>query len=219
MTGSSSLSEIAERIASATGGFTGGGAHRFEEIGRFSLQSLQENGMVPDSRVLDLGCGTLRLGYWLIRFLDADRYFGLEPAKKFVDAGLKYAIGPELEVAKRPRFHYARDFDFSVFGVKFDFVVARSIFSHAAPDMVRAAMDSFRDTGTPGAVMLASYKPGKKVDGDADEVNVGGKGDWSLRRYRREFLYGLARERGLAADDFDKIVNGQIWLRLRKGTG
>jgi SAM-dependent methyltransferase len=216
--GNPSLARVAQKIAKATGGFTGGGTERFEEIGRFTLESLQYNGLTPKSRVLDLGCGTLRLGYWLIRFLEPDCYFGLEPAQKFVSAGLKYAVGRKLASAKRPRFHYSGNFDFSVFDVKFDYVVARSIFSHASADMVRAAMDSFCKTAAPGAVMLASYKPTKDIDGDVDEVNLGEKDNWSFRRFRPEFLYAMARERGLAADDFGEIVNGQIWLRLRNGT-
>jgi SAM-dependent methyltransferase len=212
-----SLQEIAKRIADSTGGFTGGPADAFGEMGLFTLESLKENGLRPDHRVLDVGCGALRLGYWLVRFLNADRYFGLEPVKKYVDAGMKYAIGPELAAAKKPRFDHNQNFDFSPFGETFDFVVARSIFSHASPRLVFLALDSFRDHASESGMMLTSYKATTKKDGDAEMVNIAQTaGDWGWRRYSTDYLVKLATERGLFADGFGKPFNGQGWLRVSK---
>lgn len=212
------IEEIARRIATETGGFTGGPVESFGDIGRYTLDSLEQCGLTPDSTFLDVGCGALRLGYWLIRYLNPDRYYGLEPMKKYVDAGLKHAIGSELAAQKRPRFDYNREFDFSPFGVKFNFVVARSIFSHAAPPLVCRALESFRDNAVPNGIMLASYKTTVKMDGDADVVDINQKaGDWSWRRYATAYLQNLAQERGLSAEKFGKPHNGQVWLRVSKG--
>src|ERR1700761_2364722 len=145
MTDTQDIIEVARRIAIDTGGFTGGRLEIFAEAGQFSFDSLQQNGLKPSSKVLDYGCGSLRLGYWLVRFLEADRYFGIEPSERFLSAGLRHALGPELQAEKRPRFSNVATFDFSVFGEKFDFVVARSIFSHATPEDFLKAMESFRD--------------------------------------------------------------------------
>lgn len=212
-----SMEDIARRIAEETGGFTGGPAEKFGDVGRHALESLQQSGLVPDCNVLDVGCGALRLGYWLIRYLNPDRYFGLDPVKKYVDAGLKHAIGPELSAEKRPRFDYNGEFDFSPFGVKFDFVVARSIFSHASPPLVCRALDSFRENAAPNGIMLASYIQTTKDDGDAEVVNIKQKGgDWAWRRYATSYLQKLARERGLTAGKFGKPYNYQVWLRVSK---
>jgi SAM-dependent methyltransferase len=213
--GQASVEEIAQLIAVEAGGFTGGPVEQFEAIGRFTLDSLQQCGMTPSSRVLDVGCGALRLGYWLIRYLGPDCYFGLEPNKRYVEVGVKYAVGPELEAEKRPRFEHNGEFDFSPFGVKFDFAVARSIFSHASPGMIAAAMESFRDNSADGAVMLASYNRVKRADRD-DVVDVRQKGEWSWRKYSTRFLQDMARERALKAEDFGEPFNKQIWLKLTK---
>jgi hypothetical protein len=211
------LAEVARKIGADTRGFTGGGVDLFAEVGRFTLTSLQDNGLSPDSRVLDLGCGALRLGYWLVRYLDPDRYYGIEPNRKYVQAGLRHAIGPELEAAKRSRFHYAGDFDFSVFDIKFNFIVARSIFSHAPPEAFCGAMQSFCDNSTVGAVMLASYRPMRKRDPNVDFIDPNPDGpDWRLRRYSLDFLQRSARDRGLTADNYGAPFNGQVWLRLSK---
>ncbi len=212
-----SANEVARRIAEETGGFTGGGVELFAEAGKYSFNSLKKNRLKPSSRVLDYGCGALRLGYWLVRFLDPGCYFGIEPTKKFLAAGLKHAVDPELQAEKRPRFHHSGDFDFSVFGEKFDFVVARSIFSHASPEQFSKSMESFRDNSTEDGIMLASYRPLRKRDGKADIVDPHPHGpDWRLRRYGLPYLQERARERGLFADNFDEPFNGQVWLRLSK---
>lgn len=212
-----SIEEVARRIAETCRGFTGGNVHLFAEAGQYSLNSLKSSGLLPSSKVLDYGCGALRLGYWLIRFLDPGCYFGIEPDEKVLSAGIKHAVGPDLEAEKRPRFHKSGDFDFSVFGEKFDFVVARSIYSHASPEQFLASMESFRDNSTETGIMLASYRPLRRSNGDVDIADSNPEGpDWRLRRFSLPYLQRQARERGLFADNFDEPFNGQVWLRLSK---
>jgi len=210
-----SVEDIARRIQAETGGFTGGPVESFTKVGRYTLESLQRCGMTPDSNLIDIGCGALRLGYWLVRYLGPGRYFGLEPSKRYVEIGLRIAIGPELAEEKKPRFDYNGDFDFTKFGVPFNFAVARSIFSHASPRMIGQAMDSFRDSAAPGGVMLASYNRMNKGRQEVVDVKERG-GEWSWRRYAPAYLQQMASERGLAAEDFEEPFNGQVWLKVTK---
>jgi hypothetical protein len=53
----------------AEGIFLGGPAKLFETAGRTLLITLLSEGLTPSSKVLDIGCGCLRGGYWLIHFL------------------------------------------------------------------------------------------------------------------------------------------------------
>ena len=217
---SGTIDEIARNIAAETDGFTGGPIARFGDVGLHTLNSLKRTGMHPSSTVLDVGCGALRLGYWLIRFLQPDRYHGIDPKPHYIAAGLKHAIGPKLAAEKRPRFDNNTEFDFSCFGVKFDFVVARSIFSHASPAMVCRVLESFRDNSTDRGVMLVSYKPILSKEnlgaGVIDILEKESRGGWSWRRYGKAHLRKLAKERGLFASNFGKPFNGQIWLRVSK---
>ena len=139
-----------------TGHYSGGNARDFERVGRHTFQTLLANGLLPSHRVLDFGCGSLRNGYWLIRFLDPGNYYGLEPVEKGVRAGLKHLIGPELEAVKQPRFLFRSDNDISAFGVPFDYVVARSILSHACPGMLHRMLETFAGS-SPDGTFLASY--------------------------------------------------------------
>lgn len=211
-----SVEEIAKRIASETGGFTGGPIDRFGVVGRQTFQSLKATGVRRSSKVLDVGCGALRLGYWLVRFLEPDCYCGLDPNPKYVQAGIKHAIGEKVMKTKRPRFDHNMDFDFSVFGIKFDYVVARSIFSHTSPEQVCTVLESFRDNASDTGIMLVSYRPLKKDEAGEKVIDVNKFGEWSWRRYGKAYLKQLAQERGLYATNFGKPFNGQVWLRVSK---
>jgi len=59
------LQARAERLAETR--FLGGPPWTFERLGRHGLEVLLREGLTPQSRVLDVGCGALRLGYWLAR--------------------------------------------------------------------------------------------------------------------------------------------------------
>ena len=63
------MQEIAQMLHSQ-GIFTGGPPQYFEIVGRLQLATLVREGIYPQSKVLDVGCGCLRGGYWVIHFLD-----------------------------------------------------------------------------------------------------------------------------------------------------
>lgn len=152
----SELVEMGRRVAQDTGHYSGGNVRDFEKVGRHTFQTLLANGLEPSHRVLDFGCGSLRNGYWLMRFLDSGNYYGIEPVEKGVRAGLKHLIGPELETFKQPTFLFNRDNDIGAFGVPFDFVVARSILSHTCPGMLHQMLKTFADS-SPDGTLFASY--------------------------------------------------------------
>jgi len=155
--GEESLRERSERIAQTT--FLGGPAWDFERVGRAGFEVLLREGLAPTSRVLDVGCGALRLGYWLMRFLDPGHYFGIEPQEDMLRVGLDELVEPDVVERADAHFSANDDFDFSVFGERFDFVVARSIWTHASKPQIGAMLASFAATSAPGGVFLASYYP------------------------------------------------------------
>jgi SAM-dependent methyltransferase len=155
------LQARSERIAQAI--FLGGPPRDFEEVGRLCLDVLLREGLRPSSRVLDVGCGALRVGYWLMRFLDPGCYFGIEPNREMLNVGLQEIVEPEVLARAQPRFDHNDRFDFSVFGERFDFVLARSIWTHAAKAQISAMLASFATSAAPGGVLLATYHPASAV--------------------------------------------------------
>src|SRR3974390_578219 len=215
------LQEVGQKLHSE-GIFTGGPPQYFEIAGRLQLVTLLREGIYPQSRVLALGCGCLRGGYWLIHFLDAGCYFGIEPAEKMLQEGIDHVIEREVMAEKQPRFDTNDRFDLSVFGVKFDIVLARSIWSHASKKQVNTMLDGFVANSTPDAFFLTSYYPagwfkhrdysGDRWRGRSHESNVPGQVHHSFSWIKQE-----VEKRGAFLKQLpDLVFNGQHWLKISR---
>jgi SAM-dependent methyltransferase len=158
-----SLQHRAERVGEDA--FLGGPVKDFVRVGGHCLEVLLAEGLTPSSRVLDVGCGALRVGYWLMRVLDPGRYFGIEPNQEMLRLGLDTVVEPDVLSRAHPHLAHNDDFDFSRFGERFDFVVARSIWTHASRAQIGAMLTSFAATSTPDGVFLASYRPSAVIAG------------------------------------------------------
>lgn len=202
-------------------GFLGVPMETFQQAGREQLVSLLNEGMNPESKIVEIGCGCLRIAYWLLRFLDPGCYHGIEPARERVEYGLRYLFDAGEVELKRPRFDFNPRFDTSVFCERFDFFLARSIWTHASKGQISAMLDSFiRDSKDTG-VFLVSYLPAQQPDedyggdgwvGTSHESNVPG-----VIRHSLEWILAECEKRELHVDQLPGIdCDSQSWLRLRK---
>ena len=128
------LQKRAERLGERT--FLGVPTLGFESGGREHFIYLLAAGLNPYSKVLDMGCGVLRVGYWLVHFLEPSCYCGIEPHSGRLAMGTQTILEPEILNSKRPRFDGNANFDASVFGEKFDFFLAYSIWTHACKQQI-----------------------------------------------------------------------------------
>jgi SAM-dependent methyltransferase len=86
-----------------------------------------------DSRVLDYGCGSLRIGGHFIRYLRPEHYFGLDVTDGFYEMG-KDLIGAQMMADKRPRFAVIGEAslaDGAAFGA--DIVISSAVSYHVHP--------------------------------------------------------------------------------------
>lgn len=211
------VQERAEALAATV--FLGGPARHFAAVGRNQLAVLLENGLEPESRVLDVGCGALRGGYWIMRILDRGGYHGLEPAVDMLRAGIDHILEPEVLERAEPRFDHNARFDFSVFDTTFHFVIARSIWTHASKRQIETMLDSFVATAAPGGVFLASVLPvtdarpdyrGDEWVGRSHESDVGG-----TVAHDPEWIERACAVRDLTVHDTGPNVLHQQWLAIR----
>lgn len=215
------LTERANRLE-AEGIFLGGPARLFETAGQKSLITLLSEGLNPNCKVLDIGAGCLRGGYWLIHFLDEGCYFGIEPNAEMLEAGCRILLEPGLADLKKPRFDHNADFDFTVFGETFDFFVARSVWTHASKQQIQAMLDGFVSTSNSGGIFLTSYvKPtifkkeymGTEWVGRSHESTTPG-----IVRHSLGWIQAECAKRELIAEEIKgKAYNfgGQTWLRIK----
>ena len=70
----------------------------------FQIQFLKTMGLKPEHYLLDIGCGTLRGGIPLIKYLQDGHYFGVEVRKEVLDEGRKELREASLEEKKTKFF-------------------------------------------------------------------------------------------------------------------
>jgi hypothetical protein len=192
----------------------------FENAGRQQFILLLMSGLKPSSKVVDIGCGILRAGYWLIHFLDPGGYYGLEPSAERIEVGRTTILEPGMEQIKQPRFAMNADFDTGVFGVPFDFFLAYSIWTHASKGQIERMLDGFLRDSTPQAVFLASVLPaglrwrdhlGDAWVGTSHESITPGCIGHDLKWIRAE-----CRRRGLSLRILGRERDGQTWLQISR---
>ena len=121
---------------------------------------------------------------------------------------------------KRPKFDTNDRFDLGVFGVNFDIVLARSIWSHASKGQIVTMLDQFVANTTPEAFFLTSYIPagifkgrdyeGESWQGRSHQSDRGGLVQHSLRWVRKQVESRRLFVRQLP----DLVFGGQHWLKI-----
>jgi hypothetical protein len=198
-------------------GFLGVPRETFEVGGRAQLVRLLSHGLTPESKVLDIGCGCLRVAYWLVRFLDSGCYFGIEPARQRVDLGKQYLFTPAELEQKQPRFNFNAGFDSSIFATKFDFFLAGSIWTHGSKRHIETTLDSFQRDSVPTGVFLTSYLPamspgedymGESWVGTSHESDTPG-----VIRHSLTWITSVCNRRGLKVVELPGLdCDSQYWL-------
>ncbi len=214
-----SLRERMRRFSLVT--FLGGPATQYVEMGLMQLNAMLEQGLEPHHKVLDIGCGPMRAGLWLLKVLEPDRYFGIEPHKARLRFGIDHVLGSELVERKRPRFDHNMDFDLGVFGEKFDFMVARSVWTHACKRQILAMLDGFVEHAAPGGVFMTSFIPARSPEEDFQGDDWVGESHDSpfagLVGHLPSWVEQVCGERGLKVCALqDHVANRQIWLRIER---
>jgi SAM-dependent methyltransferase len=149
-----------------------GPASQYDLMGASQFALLATLGLRDTDRVLDFGCGSLRLGRMLIPYLAAGNYTGLDPNAWLIEDGLKRQLGHDILRIKAPRFFTHGDFRADRCGQGFTFIVAQSIFSHAGADLIEASLASFAAAlAADGVALVTVLHPGQ--DGIAEFFGSG----------------------------------------------
>jgi hypothetical protein len=132
------------------------GGH-WEEIGALQFEFLKAKGLKPESYLLDIACGSLRLGVKAIPFLLPEHYLGIEKESGLVAAGLENELGKDIQAAKRPRIVISDSFEFSRLAQQADFAIAQSLFSHLPPSLINLCFRNLHPWLAEGGVFYATY--------------------------------------------------------------
>jgi SAM-dependent methyltransferase len=135
----------------------------YDLIAAMTFNLLTTLGLRQHHSLLDVGCGSLRIGRLLIPYLNHGKYFGLEPNTWLVEEGIRRELGQSLVEIKCPTFFFTDSPESIAKGeTAFNFVVAQSIFSHCGLDLVRGWLSAISRSLAQDGTLVATFLIGKE---------------------------------------------------------
>ncbi len=178
----------------------------YDLIAAMTFALLTTLGLRQHHSLLDIGCGSLRVGRLLIPYLNQEKYFGLEPNEWLVRDGIRNEIGESLLRIKRPQFWFTdTPGAISQANVRFDFAVAQSIFSHCGLDLIVAWLGSVAQSLAPSGALLATFLPAESDAAERGWIYPG------CVSYRRQTMVRAAADAGLRFEVLDWRHPRQTW--------
>lgn len=143
--------EIARRVHRR---FIGGA---WNAHGERQLEFLKEHGLLPEHKLLDIGCGCFRAGRHFLDYLDPGNYYGVDANRPLMQVG----YDAELRDEQRERLpvenlRATERFDVD-FGTRFDFAIAQSVFTHVSLNHVRLCLYRVGKVLRPGGSFFATF--------------------------------------------------------------
>ncbi len=135
----------------------------YDLIAAMTFNLLTTLGLRQHHSLLDIGCGSLRIGRLLIPYLNRGKYFGVEPNEWLVEEGIRRELGETLVQIKRPTFIFSDSPDTVARAkVSFDFALAQSIFSHCGLDLIKGWLSAVSRSLASNGALVATFLPGEE---------------------------------------------------------
>ena len=200
------LAFLADRCSKDSREAVGG---RWEVLGPLQLEFLKSAGLRPANRLLDIGCGSLRGGLPLIRYLDKGNYSGVDISPDLLRAGQSFLRDEGLEwkqatlfCVENLRFAYLE-------GESFEFIWAQSVLTHMPLPEISELFEHVHRVMASGSQFFATYHDRYVRRGAPRPFNF---------FYQFETLRTLGAEHGLRVERFPRYdqPRKQQMLRIQR---
>lgn len=187
-----------------------GPADKYDLVGAMQFKVLTDLGLREYHSMLDLGCGSLRGGRFFIPYLLPSRYYGIEPNVNLLCNGVKEEIGQSLINIKTPVFDHNDQYDMKVFGKKFDYILAQSIFSHAPEKDILKCLSQLKDVLYDNGIMVATFF--------VDQEDYKGTNWTGIAKYTNTTINRMVQDNGLQSIKLEYAhPNKQTWYMIIRG--
>lgn len=182
----------------------------YDLIAAMTFNLLTTLGLRQYHSVLDIGCGSLRVGRLLIPYLNVGNYSGIEPNRWLIDEGIQQEVGQDQIGKKQPKFYFSDSANSLPSDEMFDFAFGQSIFSHCGPDLIERWLKDTSDHLKDSGALLATF-----LIGDQDCQDIG----WIYPEcvyYKVETMALFAQNVGLKLLMLDWKHPRQTWALFSK---
>ena len=136
-----------------------------ERLGRWQFDFLRSRGLEPSHVVLDVGCGDLTAGRFLIPYLDAGHYWGLDHDRLRVEHAIWRDLAPRGIDPYRARFIFNDHFDLDAMTAAPDVAFAHHLLPELPLNSIVRCVASVLERLAPGGRFFATYYETSKPDG------------------------------------------------------
>lgn len=133
----------------------------WDEIGGLQRDFLIGQGLRPRDSVLDIGCGSLRGGVTLAKYLKPRNYYGLDISEALISAGYEHEILAAGLGDRLPRSNLQVTDQFEIpFPRRFRYAIAVSVFTHLTLDYLGRCLTRLHPKMAAGGSFYASFFEG-----------------------------------------------------------
>jgi len=130
---------------------------RGQGIGKAQIEFLQRMGVRPSESLLDIGCGNLRGGRYMIDYLGSGNYTGMDISEEAIKQAWQ-TVHEEDFRDQAPRLLVNDDLQFREFESEaFDAVFANSVLTHLSKEYIATCFDNLPRILTPHGRAYLSY--------------------------------------------------------------
>jgi len=144
-----------------------GPPNRYGDMAGTEFSLLYMSGLQETDKLLDIGCGSMRLARLAVPFMQPGHFHCIEPNSWLIQDGLHYELGNEILHVKAPQFAFNYEFEPPVVDGKkqmYDYMIAQSIFSHTGQDMYESALKKLANHTHKDTIFLATSVPGTQQE-------------------------------------------------------
>lgn len=182
-------------------------------IGEAQFEFAKSQGLLPDDKMLDIGCGDLRGGRYAIDYLQSERYAGIDISEQAIEDARKNVSKWGLE-SKEPILLTNYNLKFTEFEEnEFDFVLANSVWTHLPKSEIRECLEHIGRVLHPDGIFCPSFnkatdRPEKSLTNSVRRSH--------LYRYPYDFLKELGEEYGynVSYDSYDEHPNDEMGMLI-----
>ncbi|MHA6718570.1 methyltransferase [Sphingomonas sp. RS6] len=132
---------------------------QWDAIGRLQFEFLVSEGLKPEHKLVDIGCGSLRGGVHFVNYLEPGNYHGSDMNQAFLDAGYDIELAEAGIQDRMPRENLVCTdaFELPWPDGTFDFAIAQSVFTHLTLNRIRQCLVRTAPKMKPGGTFYATF--------------------------------------------------------------
>jgi SAM-dependent methyltransferase len=138
-----------------------GPPHVWRTKRQFQIDFLQSRGLAPDTKLVDIGCGTLRGGIPIIERLDPGLYAGVD-IRSEIEAEAWAELREHDLLSKKPRLVFGQPLSEIHLETRFDIAWAFAVLFHLTDPHLEECFGFVREHLEPGGVFYANANLGSR---------------------------------------------------------